>query len=98
MVDRVTLWDVGAGRQCELRGPDALRFADYLSPRRLDDLPVGGCRFTPVCDEDGQIMADCVDVWVYNTVELRGVSNRLSGYKFCPAGGGGEMRWLQLKA
>jgi glycine cleavage system aminomethyltransferase T len=60
LVERVTLWDVGAERQCELRGPDAVRFADYLSPRRLDDLPVGGCRFTPVCDEDGQIMADCV--------------------------------------
>jgi aminomethyltransferase len=60
MVERVTLWDVGAERQCELRGPDAVRFADYLSPRRLDDLPVGACRFTPVCDDDGQIMADCV--------------------------------------
>jgi glycine cleavage system aminomethyltransferase T len=60
MVERVTLWDVGAERQCELRGPDAVRFADYLSPRRLDDLPVGGCRFTPVCDENGEIMADCV--------------------------------------
>jgi aminomethyltransferase len=60
MVERVTLWDVGAERQCELRGPDAVRFADYLSPRRLDDLPVGGCRFTPVCDDAGEIMADCV--------------------------------------
>jgi peptide/nickel transport system substrate-binding protein len=44
-----------------------------------------------------RIMADCVDVWVYNTVELRGVSNRISGYRFSPAGGGAEMRWLQLK-
>ena len=60
LVERVTLWDVGAERQCELRGPDALRFADYLSPRRLDDLPVGGCRFTSVCDEQGEIMTDCV--------------------------------------
>jgi aminomethyltransferase len=60
MVERVTLWDVGAERQCELRGPDAVRFADYLSPRRLDDLAVGGCRFTPVCDDAGEIMADCV--------------------------------------
>ncbi len=33
MVERVTLWDVGAERQCELRGPDAVRFADYLEPR-----------------------------------------------------------------
>jgi len=60
LVERVTLWDVGAERQAELRGPDALRFADYLSPRRLDDLPPGGCRYTPVCDEKGEIMADCI--------------------------------------
>ncbi|WP_159993155.1 ABC transporter substrate-binding protein [Roseomonas sp. 18066] len=44
-----------------------------------------------------KIMEDCADIWVYNTVELRGVSNRLSNYRFCPAGGGAELRWLQLK-
>jgi peptide/nickel transport system substrate-binding protein len=30
-------------------------------------------------------------------VELRGVSRRLSGYRFCPAGGGAEFRWLQMQ-
>jgi glycine cleavage system aminomethyltransferase T len=60
LVERVTLWDVGAERQTELRGADALRFADYLAPRALGDLPVGGCRYTPVCDHRGEIMADCV--------------------------------------
>ncbi|SDB47410.1 ABC transporter substrate-binding protein [Belnapia rosea] len=44
-----------------------------------------------------QVMADCADIWVYNTVELRGLARRLSGYRFCPAGGGAEMRWLQMK-
>jgi glycine cleavage system aminomethyltransferase T len=56
----VTLWDVGAERQAQLRGPDALSFADYLSPRDLLDLAVGRCRFTPVCDPRGQVMADCI--------------------------------------
>jgi aminomethyltransferase len=60
LVERVTLWDVGAERQTELRGRDALRFADYLAPRDLSGLEVGDCRFTPVCDERGEIMADCV--------------------------------------
>src|SRR6478672_2718043 len=60
LVERVTLWDVGAERQAELRGPDAVRFADYLAPRDLTDLAVGGCRFTPVCDERGAVMADCI--------------------------------------
>ncbi len=56
----VTLWDVGAERQAQLRGPDALSFADYLSPRDLLDLAVGRCRFSPVCDPRGQVMADCI--------------------------------------
>ena len=56
----MTLWDVGAERQAQLRGPDALSFADYLSPRDLLDLAVGRCRFTPVCDPRGQVMADCI--------------------------------------
>jgi glycine cleavage system aminomethyltransferase T len=60
LVERVTLWDVGAERQTELLGPDALAFADWLAPRNLLDLPVGGCRFSPVCDHNGEIMADCV--------------------------------------
>lgn len=60
LVERVTLWDVGAERQTELRGRDALPFADFLAPRDLSRLEVGDCRYTPVCDHHGQIMADCV--------------------------------------
>jgi aminomethyltransferase len=60
LVERVTLWDVGAERQAELRGPDALALADYLAPRRLSDLGVGECRYTPVCDRAGAIMCECV--------------------------------------
>ena len=60
LVERVTLWDVGAERQTELRGRDALALADYLCPRDLSRLAPGRCLFTPVCDEAGEIMADCI--------------------------------------
>jgi len=60
LVERATLWDVGAERQTELRGPDALRLADYLSPRDLSGMAVGDCRFSPVCDDAGEIMAECI--------------------------------------
>lgn len=43
-----------------------------------------------------RIVEHCVDVWVYNTVELRGVSKRVRNVRFCPVGSGGEMRWIQL--
>jgi aminomethyltransferase len=68
MVERVTLWDVGAERQCELRGPDALALADYLSPRRLDDLPVGGCRYTMPCDRQGRVLAEAIALRPYEDV------------------------------
>jgi glycine cleavage system aminomethyltransferase T len=60
LVERVTLWDVGAERQAELRGPGALALADHLAPRRLSDLGVGECRYTPVCDRAGAIMCECI--------------------------------------
>jgi glycine cleavage system aminomethyltransferase T len=60
LVERVTLWDVGAERQAELRGPGALALADHLAPRRLSDLAVGECRYTPVCDRAGAIMCECI--------------------------------------
>ncbi len=43
------------------------------------------------------IVADSPDIWVYNTVELRGVTNRVKGFRFSPVGSGGEMRWIQLQ-
>jgi glycine cleavage system aminomethyltransferase T len=60
LLERVTLWDVGAERQAELRGPGALALADHLAPRRLSDLGVGDCRYTPVCDPAGTIMCECI--------------------------------------
>ena len=33
LTERVTLWDVGAQRQCQLKGPDAARLADLLASR-----------------------------------------------------------------
>src|SRR5664279_1971271 len=35
VTDRVTLWDTATERQLELRGRDALAFADYLVTRDL---------------------------------------------------------------
>lgn len=60
LVERVSLWDVAAERQTELRGPDALALADYLCARDLTRLAVGGCRYSVVCDDAGSVMAECI--------------------------------------
>jgi len=60
LVERVTMWDVGCERQTEIRGKDALAFANMLVTRDLSNLKVGGCRYAYVCDPDGRIICDPV--------------------------------------
>jgi aminomethyltransferase len=60
LTERVTLWDVGCERQTEIRGPDALRFADYLTTRPASKLKTGDCRYTLACDPEGRILCDPV--------------------------------------
>lgn len=45
-----------------------------------------------------QIMADCPDIWVYNSMQLQGINNRIQGRRFCTVGQGCEMRWITLSA
>ncbi len=42
------------------------------------------------------IVADSPDIWIYNTIELAGVSNRVKGARYCPVGSGCEVRWMTL--
>lgn len=42
------------------------------------------------------VVADAPDIWVYNTVELRGMRARVKGFKFSPVGSGSELRWMSL--
>ena len=44
-----------------------------------------------------QVVEDAVDIWVYNTVELRGMRARVKGFRFSPVGGGNEIRWMSLE-
>ncbi|HVH81548.1 MAG TPA: ABC transporter substrate-binding protein [Stellaceae bacterium] len=44
------------------------------------------------------IVADSPDIWIYNMIEVCGVANRVQGFKHCPVGSGGEVRWLHLSA
>jgi glycine cleavage system aminomethyltransferase T len=56
--EAVCLWDVGAERQTQLRGPDALAFANHLCTRELRTLATGSCRFTMICDDQGKVMTE----------------------------------------
>jgi peptide/nickel transport system substrate-binding protein len=42
------------------------------------------------------VVEDAPDIWVYNTVEVRGLRARVKGFRFCPVGSGNEIRFMSL--
>ena len=60
LVEGVAMWDVGAQRQVELHGPDAVKLLGYLSARNLASTRVGQGRYVPLCNYDGYLINDPV--------------------------------------
>ena len=58
----VQVWDVACERQVELRGPDASRLMQMLTPRDLRDVAPGRCVYGPIVDETGGMLNDPVAV------------------------------------
>jgi len=42
------------------------------------------------------VVDDAADIWVYNTVQLRGMTDRVEGYTFSPVGSGADFRYMSL--
>lgn len=60
--DHVQVWDVSVERQVELRGPDAARLMQMLTPRDLRGMLPGRCFYVPIVDETGGMLNDPVAV------------------------------------
>jgi dimethylsulfoniopropionate demethylase len=58
----VQLWDVSCERQVEVRGPDAARLVQMLTPRDLRGMLPGQCFYLPMVDETGGMLNDPVAV------------------------------------
>jgi len=58
----VQVWDVACERQVELRGPDAGRLMQMLTPRDLRGMLPGQCYYVPTVDETGGMLNDPVAV------------------------------------
>ncbi|MEX3315351.1 dimethylsulfoniopropionate demethylase [Sulfitobacter sp. PS-8MA] len=54
----VQVWDVACERQVELRGPDAGRLMQMLTPRDLSAVEPGQCVYVPITDETGGMLND----------------------------------------
>jgi glycine cleavage system aminomethyltransferase T len=60
LLNHVTVWDVAVERCLEISGPDGMRFAQLLTPRKLEKCAVGQGKYTLICDADGGIINDPV--------------------------------------
>jgi dimethylsulfoniopropionate demethylase len=60
--DAVQVWDVACERQVELRGPDAGKLMQMLTPRDLRGMLPGQCYYVPIVDETGGMLNDPVAV------------------------------------
>lgn len=58
----VQLWDVGCQRQVELRGQDAARLAQWMTPRDLRRAQIGQCLYAPLIDENAGMLNDPIIV------------------------------------
>jgi dimethylsulfoniopropionate demethylase len=58
----VQVWDVSVERQVELRGPDANRLMQMLTPRDLRGMLPGQCYYVPIVDETGGMLNEPVAV------------------------------------
>lgn len=58
LINGVSQWDVGVERQVQLKGPDAGRLAQILSPRDLSNCKVGQGKYVPLCNHRGTIIND----------------------------------------
>ncbi len=54
----VQVWDVSCERQVSLRGPDADRLVQWMTPRDISGVSNDRCVYLPLADENGRLVND----------------------------------------
>ena len=60
LVNEAILCDVSVERQVEIKGPDAAKFVQLLTPRDLSKLSIGQCKYFLIVNNEGGILNDPV--------------------------------------
>lgn len=58
LINGVSMWDVAAQRQVQLKGPDAARLAQVLCTRDLSGQKIGQGKYVAICDHRGVLLND----------------------------------------
>ena len=62
--EHVQVWDVSCERQVQIKGPDANRLVQLMTPRDLSRAKPGLCFYVPLCDESGGMVNDPIAIAV----------------------------------
>ncbi|HJM71066.1 MAG TPA: glycine cleavage T C-terminal barrel domain-containing protein [Gammaproteobacteria bacterium] len=60
LLNGVQLWDVGVERQIEIKGPDASKLSQYITPRDVHKCNIGQAMYAPLLDFQGGFINDPV--------------------------------------
>ena len=60
LIEKSILCDVAVERQVEIKGPDAFKFTQLLTPRDLSNVAIGQCKYVLITNNDGGILNDPV--------------------------------------
>ncbi len=58
LINDVSMWDVAVERQIQLKGPDAAKLAQILSPRDLSRCKIGQGKYVALCNHQGTVIND----------------------------------------
>lgn len=58
LINDCSMWDVGAERQVQIQGKDALKLTQLLTVRNLSTCAEGQGKYAPVCNHEGSLLND----------------------------------------
>ncbi len=64
LCQHVQVWDVSAERQVQLKGRDAARLVQLMTPRDISSAQDDQCFYMPLCDENGSMINDPIGIKV----------------------------------
>ena len=66
LINEAVLCDVAVERQVQIKGPDASKFVQMMTPRDLSKMQVGQCKYTILTNQFGGILNDPVMLKISN--------------------------------
>ena len=64
LCQHVQVWDVSCERQVQIKGPDAFKLVQLMTPRNLSKAKDDQCFYVPLCDKDGKMINDPIAIHI----------------------------------